>query len=526
MRVITACDAYRITYYYERTTGLTAPRLWRCKRTLCAASRKQWTFKIKDEREMPRRRKNPSWPGLYQIVEREDSFTLTIGVPADEPVSPDWIWELTKDFHGLQRYPVTVTQRPYSWQVDVEGDLPAYMKHTDVDLMYWLSLFRTITESFIYPYKGVDPALYADERSEHDPNRRDPARPYDWKKYLLEKCRRVLYKRLLCQYQRLLGRINEDVRSVHKSLFVNCFGYPAPQIVKSPDFYDRRYIVHDVLTYRAAAIACYLADSIDHLESWQGLFSPTGQPYRSLNRTLTALPAGMSPELVSRLREVELERPIYDRVELIVAIAGRDSHNRRVFMHAQRGDIEDAFRRVSEKIGGNLRGTNSICRFINYLMDYPELHHGKILGLAKKAIHWHRQDSQEQERQRALSRFGPEKPTAPPPIPLPTDPHVRFLSRVNEISDEGRVMKHCVGSRSYVEKAVNGACYIFHTDYQDQAATVEVDRWGNVVQAHGPLNQDNAATSYGSKALNNWGHQLKNFLESSATEMAPVEAGV
>jgi hypothetical protein len=87
-------------------------------------------------------------------------------------------------------------------------------------------------------------------------------------------------------------------------------------------------------------------------------------------------------------------------------------------------------------------------------------------------------------------------------------------------------MKHCVGSRRYVEKAVNGSCYIFHLDYLDQAATVEVDRWGNVVQAQGPLNQDNAATAYGSNALNNWGHQLKDFLESGATEMAPVEAGV
>jgi PcfJ-like protein len=474
---------------------------------------------------MPRRRKNPSWPGLYQIVEGEDSFNLRIGVPADMRALPDWIWELTKEFYGLQRYPVTVIQRPYTWQVEVDGDLPDDVKEAEFDLLYWLRLFHAITEFFTYPYKGVDPALYADKRSKHDPNHREPAFPYDWKKYLLEKCRRVLYKRLLCQYQRLLGRVDENVRSVHKSLFVNCFGYPVPQIVKSPDFYDRRYIVHDVITHRAAAIACLLAPSIDALGSWQALFSPTGRTYRSLNRTLTALPGGMSPKLVGRLREVELERPIYDRVELIVAIAGRDSHNRRVFMHAQRGDIEDAFRRVSEKIGGNLRGTKWICRFVNYLMDYPELHHGKILGLANKAIRWHRQDSQEQERQRALSRFGPEKPTAPPPIPLPADPHVRFLSRVNEISEEGRVMKHCVGSRSYVEKAVNGACYIFHTDYQDQAATVEVDRWGNVVQAHGPLNQDNAATSYGSKALQNWGHELRCFLDSGATEFSLVNSG-
>jgi hypothetical protein len=484
------------------------------------------TPKFKEESEMPRRRKNPSWPGLYQIVEGEDYFTLRVGIPAEEPVSPDWIWELTKEFHGLQRYPVTVIQRPYSWQVEVEGDLPDYVRETEFDLLYWLRLFHAITEFFTYPYKGVDPALYADDRSEHDPNHREPIRPYDWKKYLLEKCRRVLYKRLLCQYHRLLGRIDDNIRSVHKSLFVNCFGYPVPQIVKSLGFYERRLIVDDVITHRAAAIACLTAPSIDALGSWQGLFSPTGRPYTSLNRTLTSLPAGMSPQLVGRLREVQLERPIYDRIELIVAIAGRDSHNRRVFMHAQRGDIEDAFQRVSGRTGRSLRSTKAICEFVNRLMDYPELHGGKILGLADKAIRWHRQDVQEQERQIALSRFGPENPTAAPPVQLPTDPHVRFLSRVSEISDEGRVMNHCVGSRRYIEKAVNGTGYIFHVDYQGQAATVEVDRWGNVVQAQGPSDHKNAATSYGSTALQNWGRQLRWCFDSGATELDLARSGV
>ena len=149
---------------------------------------------------------------------------------------------------------------------------------------------------------------------------------------------------------------------------------------------------------------------------------------------------------------------------------------------------------------------------------------GRLQPLARQAIlgglaiRWHSQDSQEQERQRALSRYGPEKPTAQPPIPLPTDPHVRFLSRVSDISEEGRVMDHCVGSRIYIEKAVNGSCYIFHLDYQDQAATVEVDRWGNVVQANGPSNKTNVASAYGSKVLKGWGHQLRRFLEPGVME--------
>jgi hypothetical protein len=131
------------------------------------------TVKFKEERKMPRRRKNPSWPGLYQIVEGEDSFTLKVGVPADMRGLPGWIWELMKEFYGLQRYPVTVIQRPYCWHVDVEGDVPECVKHAEFDLMYWLDLFNAITRYFTYPYEGTDPALYGDDRGEHDLNHRN-----------------------------------------------------------------------------------------------------------------------------------------------------------------------------------------------------------------------------------------------------------------------------------------------------------------------------------------------------------------
>jgi hypothetical protein len=457
---------------------------------------------------MSGRRKNPSWPGLYRIVEGDDFFTLRLGDLVD-PGSPEWLRELIIDYHGLARYPVTVVQRPHHWQVEVEGYLPKHMQISEFDLFYWLDLYKAITEFFVYPYQGVDPALYADERSEDDLNHRVPYCPATWpKRYLLDKCRASLYKRILSQYQRLLNRVGDDVRAVHKSLFVNCHGYLVPRVVKSPDFYACPHVVHDVITYRAAAIACLLAGSVDDLACWQGLFCPTGRPNGSLRRTLMNLPGGMSPPLVRELRNVELERPIFDRVELTAAIAGRDSHNRHVFMHAKRDEIHEAFTRVSARIGGNLRRTNSICRFVRFLMDYPDLHRGRIVGLAEKAIRWHRQDHQERERQTALSRYGPEKPTASPPIPLPIDTHVRFLARVSDISEEGRMMCHCVGSRNYVEKAVNGSSYIFHVDYQDQTATVEVDRWGNVVQAQGPRNHDNTATAYGRSVLTPWGSQL------------------
>ena len=71
-----------------------------------------------------------------------------------------------------------------------------------------------------------------------------------------------------------------------------------------------------------------------------------------------------------------------------------------------------------------------------------------------------------------------------------------------------------VASASYAK-------FTFHLDYQDQAATVEVDRWGNVVQANGPSNKTNVASAYGSKVLKSWGHQLRRFLEPGVMEFGP-----
>jgi hypothetical protein len=48
--------------------------------------------------------------------------------------------------------------------------------------------------------------------------------------------------------------------------------------------------------------------------------------------------------------------------------------------------------------------------------------------------------------------------------------------------------------------------------------TVEVNRWGHVVQANGPMAQGNAAVAYGSKALDDWGKQLSHFLQAGAID--------
>ena len=68
-------------------------------------------------------------------------------------------------------------------------------------------------------------------------------------------------------------------------------------------------------------------------------------------------------------------------------------------------------------------------------------------------------------------------------------------------------MKHCIAT--YAERAVRGDCYLFHVEYDNQHASVEVDLYGQVRQARGPRNTCNRACVYGQRVLRRWGEQLR-----------------
>jgi hypothetical protein len=95
-----------------------------------------------------------------------------------------------------------------------------------------------------------------------------------------------------------------------------------------------------------------------------------------------------------------------------------------------------------------------------------------------------------------------------PPISLPTDARVHFLATAGEIYAEGEKMGHCIGS--YAERAIAGRCYLFHVDYGDRQASVEVDPFGWVKQAFGPYNEINAASDWGRQVLAVWASQFPN----------------
>lgn len=104
-----------------------------------------------------------------------------------------------------------------------------------------------------------------------------------------------------------------------------------------------------------------------------------------------------------------------------------------------------------------------------------------------------------------------DRAAAIPPIPLPESNEkckIRFLDAVAAIAYEGEEMKHCIST--YISKALSGDSYLFHIDHLEtgQAASVEVDRFGRVIQSQGPANFINTAAKQGESLLKEWGQKI------------------
>jgi hypothetical protein len=252
------------------------------------------------------------------------------------------------------------------------------------------------------------------------------------------------------------------------------------------------------------------------LADWRSLFSPTGQSYRSLNRTLMNLPGRIPPSLVTNLTHFILPRPITDRIELTLSLlinnVGELPNNYPIYLHAKRESIIRAMRRVSDYNHTNLspNRTRDIWEFVRFVYDGDDNtpYHGSIVGLAERAINFHRYSLAEQ-REKTLQEFGGDQITTRPPIPLPEIEGISFLDTVASVVDEGKQMNHCIAS--YARQAVCGSSYLFHVERNGESASIEVDRSGCIVQAYGPRNCKNKAVVWGTRILRQWGNDLGMF---------------
>ena len=410
-----------------------------------------------------------------------------------------------------------------------------------------------------------------------EPPEGKPDRP-SVRAWVRKRTARAIGKRLHSYYKRSLDDVDPTVLALQRAVFAATFS--APGLVLGKKLYREKYVVRDLTRHRAAAVALaglgtcsglrrerawrdaratvmrsteraaleklarstgvtlsihampehgFLAaslpvdEALSMMEGWHGLFSPTGDPYRSLDRTLMNLPGGVPSGLMPYLSLARLERPVLARSELTVLAlherrrfgADGSAGKERVFRHASADRIARATRLVAEHTRNPLpaRRTRDLRFVVDFLMDYPDEHGGNIVGLAEKSIRWHGRQ-QEEEVERTLERLGRARATEAPPVPLPGDPNVAFLADVRGVCEEGLRMKNCVAS--YAGRAAKGYCYLFHVSHAGEEATVEVDRAGRVVQAAGPGNEINAASRWGRRVLNRWGKGFPEGHESTA----------
>ncbi|MCR9296504.1 MAG: hypothetical protein NXI32_27655, partial [bacterium] len=175
--------------------------------------------------------------------------------------------------------------------------------------------------------------------------------------------RRALKCRIFQHWKRLTAKADPNIYGVQKAVFAACLG--DVDLLHESEFYEDKYLVRDIQRYRAAAsivpIArqlvashseqadfraevatardghdgtnehlerepprdedaeeepCSLDSVLQKLADWQGLYSPTGMPYRSLSRTLMQLPGGIPCGLLYELHHLRLVRPMTSRLEL------------------------------------------------------------------------------------------------------------------------------------------------------------------------------------------------------------------
>lgn len=379
-------------------------------------------------------------------------------------------------------------------------------------------------------------------------------------KWMHDLTRKTFCKIISVQFKRIRVKLDPTIINVQKSVFHSTM--KAGEISIDPDFYKRasKYLLKDIISYRPAAVAlryigspfaiykfslplkditeieeyekqqdllgvinilqswtgyCLPLDrAIQLLEDWRALYSPDRIPYTALNRTLMNCPA-ISAFALGGLHKCFLERPVFNRLELMlnIEVSNHQSRHKRVMIHSTEADIKKSLKLVSAATHRDLSSKkfSSILFLIRYLNDFPEEHlNGKILGLTRKAIRWHSEQSR-LTKEEILAKYGNIVfPSLP--IPLPNfdknKVQLRYLSNAADVAIEAETMGHCIGN--YVDKARTGESFLFHLDHlpSKTSASIEVNYKGEVIQSCGPRNIKNKATTTGGRLMKSWGRNI------------------
>ena len=459
----------------------------------------------------------------YTITETSNGFTVT----------------------GRDRNPVSVQLTPVYFVLEDEQYSPARL-----GLYEYYKLSRSIAQRLMFNWEPPeDKRINSDGESIFThPN---------ITRWAIKQTAGAIGKRVYTQWKRLLGLIDPQVLTAQRAVFAATMG--AGGLVTWEGFYQDSWVVSDVIKYRAAAIAASelgglagkalgarvlessearrlreLAASLginieisaqpkeltgevalELMHNWRGLFSPTGETYHSLDRTLMNLPGGIPHQLVCCLNHLNLPRPLTSKLELALVTSPYSANspfigdpvNMHIYLHATSEQIAESMRRLAAHTRNQLKPTRTrdIIFLAQFLGDYKHEHRGNLVGLTDKAIEWHK-DQQKEEITRILDNLGGDRTAARPPIPLPNIQGITLLDTVQAICEEGSHMGHCIAS--YARDAARGNCYLFHVEKDGESASVQVSYEGRVVQAHGPRNKDNKVAAWGRKILRCWGNSF------------------
>lgn len=346
----------------------------------------------------------------------------------------------------------------------------------------------------------------------------------------------TITKRVCTYLDKLKQNSNPKALALHKKSFA-ALGLTA-YCLKQPWFYEQLdpYIERDLLNYRAAMMALnhYTDDPFltyryndrslkEKMRNWRTLFSSSNSTYGNLNKTLDNLPGGLPCNLITNsLRLVKLERPITSRRELLLVTGyascawfrSTDQMDNQLKC-LQKADFKQIQKCANKAFGEkyNLRKARNVLDFARYVhdgcrnLDLPR--NITLSGMTDLSIDWHRRYQVVDTINNTV--VDKEAKTALPPIDLPDNKHIKFLSTADAVLEEGKQMGHCISS--YLQNAIEGRSYLFHVDYKNTTASVEVTPYGYVNQSYGPKNTKNDASEYGRRVLNSWAAKFPNGIK-------------
>lgn len=261
--------------------------------------------------------------------------------------------------------------------------------------------------------------------------------------------------------------------------------------------------------------------------NWRQALTPA-VPCKALNKTLDSISWGISWKHLHRLSTMRLVNPITTRLHLAFALAASDHHNWGLHERTVLGASDQAVIEAGAIFGWEVNTRTRKDHLIDLshrILDYPETYHGDLVGLARRSKDWH-DAMRVQDNRRFAERFAEMSRELEPetPLPLPdldyaglAERGVTPLRTAGECYEEHRLMRHCV--HTYATKARAGECYLFHVEcdrkkddgsIEHSQATVELLPNGEIGQAKGPENENNAACHHGMGVLRwAWGAMVK-----------------